>query len=229
VPNFTESIPGILTSLGGRPRPVARWTNRDLEPGTFPAIAIAFLSRLGDEKAVNAAIEVLQESGLTDPRALAESDSAELEDLLRAAGARTVVKAMAPLRKLARWYADKFDGSVDASTATELMRDDLRSLNGIGPTSADAILLNGFARAAYPVDRATYRILVRHGWIDPSAEYDEVRSLIEGALGYEPMDLSMISGEFEELGRLTCRPSVAKCDRCPLRDFLPEGGPLGDQ
>ena len=53
------------------------------------------------------------------------------------------------------------------------------ALNGVGPATADALLLFALRRPVYPLDRATYRILVRHGWLDPSADYDEARAVVE--------------------------------------------------
>lgn len=226
MPHFTESIPDIFTALGRQSasaRPPA-------ELGSFESVAAAFLTRAADERITSQIIKALRDSGLMAPTQLAEADPVEVEDLFRTSGARSLVKLVRPLLKLARWFAATLDDDDDVvlSVPTESLRDGLRSVNGIGPATADAVLLEGFGRAAYPVDRATYRILVRHGWIDLGVEYDEVRSLIEGALGDDPATLAWLSAEFATLGRLTCRATVAKCDRCPLRSLLPESGPLGD-
>ena len=71
----------------------------------------------------------------------------------------------------------------EAAWPTARLRRELTALSGIGQAKADAILLFGLGRPVYPVDRGTYRILVRHGWIDPSADYDEVSQLLIHAIG----------------------------------------------
>ena len=228
--NFTESIPGIISALGEPSRPSRPILEDGTEPGTFPAIAMAFLARSGDERAVRAALNALRHNEWIKPRDLAKTDPVEVEEAFRASGAVSLVKSARLLRKLAKWFVDTFGDNEVAgpSIATESIRDDLRSINGIGPPTADAILLHGFGRATYPVDHPTYRILLRHGWIDESTDYDEARALIEAAFPDDPESLSKLSTHFKELGRLTCRATSAKCDRCPLKPFLPEGGPFGE-
>ncbi len=98
-------------------------------------------------------------------------------------------------------------------------------LKGLGPATVDSILSRGLGRATYPVDRATYRILVRHGWLDPTADYDEARSVAESLAPDDSAMLTRLSAAFERVGRDFCKPTVAKCERCPLRSLLPEGGP----
>ncbi len=221
MPNFTESIPLILAALdeaggsGIAPGP---------EGGTFEAVATVYLAQWAEARAVARAVDALRESGWLDPEALAEADPLVVEDAWREAGARGLVKLVPALQRLARWSVKALDGD----RPTEALREGLRGLKGVGAASADAILLGALGRAAYPVDRATYRILVRHGWIDPSADYDEARSLVEGAFPDDPRGLAQLSADFERIGRAACRASVARCDRCPLQALLPEGGPRGD-
>ena len=78
----------------------------------------------------------------------------------------------------------------------------------------------------YPLDRATYRILIRHGWLDSSADYDEARDVVERPWAGDPVTLARLSDWLARIGSEFCRVRVAKCDRCPLRGFLPEGGPV---
>lgn len=221
MPKFTESIPLILSALDEADD---RGPSDGPEVGTFEAVATVYLAQWGEARAVARAVDALRESGWLDPSALAEVDPLAVGDAWREAGARGLVKLAPALQRLARWAV----GALEGEHPTEGLREGLRALKGVGPATADAILLEGLGRAAYPVDRATYRILVRHGWIDPSADYDEARSLVEGALADDPRGLARLSAGFLEIGRRACKPTQAKCDRCPLRPLLPEGGPLGD-
>jgi endonuclease-3 related protein len=220
-----EAIP-LIASLGNDPQAPP------FEVGTFAAVLAAFLARAGDDRAVAAAIGGLRDSDWLEPATLADVDPAEVEEAWRSAGAKSLLKSARPLLRLAAWVAETFevrdDGVLDATATTEALREGLRSLNGIGPATADAILLDGLGRPAYPVDRATYRVLVRHGWLDSTADYDEARAVVEAAVPDDPAGLSRLAAGLAALGRTTCRASVTRCERCILRPLLPEGGPLED-
>src|SRR5262249_11967694 len=95
--------------------------------------------------------------------------------------------------------------------------------------TADALLLRALARPIYPLDRASYRILVRHGWLDLSADYDEARAVVERLSPDDPGTLAQLSDWLARIGGGVCRVRGAKCDPCPLRPFLPEGGPIDPQ
>ncbi len=67
--------------------------------------------------------------------------------------------------------------------------------------------LHVFGAATYPVDRASYRILVRHGWIDPTVDYEEASHLLTSAAESDPAILATISNGFADVGRRFCKPS----------------------
>ncbi len=221
MPNLTDSIPVILSVLDASEIPAGDDARRE---GSFEAVVAAYLAQWGEPRAVAQAIDALRDAGWLEPEALADADEAAVADAWREAGSRGLLKVIPALQRLARWASR----SLRTTASTESLRDGLRALKGIGAASADSILLRGLGRAAYPVDRATYRVLVRHGWLEPTATYDEARSLVEAALPDDPRSLRRLSAALEHVGRLWCRASVARCERCPLRTLLPEGGPLGD-
>jgi endonuclease-3 related protein len=213
---FTDAVPAIL-DLPGAMTPASGI-------GTFEGVAAVYLAQFGEAKAVVRGVEALRDSGWLDPESLAHADPAAVADAWREAGAKGLARLIPALQRLARWAAGK---SFDDPTPTEAFRDGLRALKGVGPATADAILLHGLGRAAYPVDRATYRVLVRHGWVDASADYDEARSVVEGALADDSAALARLSAGLEQVGKRWCRAGLPRCESCPLRPFLPEGGPLG--
>jgi endonuclease-3 related protein len=63
------------------------------------------------------------------------------------------------------------------------LRQELLSLNGVGPETADSILLHAGQRPVFVVDAYTRRIGERHGIALPKAKYEELRELFEQALG----------------------------------------------
>ena len=132
---------------------------------------------------------------------------------------------------------------------SEKLRAELLALNGVGPETADSILLYAGGHPVFVVDAYTRRILERHGIIDSRTGYEEIRTLIEealsnsraesltvtnpGALPRHPAsrlsarERSPLAQHYNELhalivrtGNEYCRKQPA-CEGCPLKKFLP--------
>jgi endonuclease III related protein len=198
---------------------------------SFEAIIAVMLARNIGRVNWKSLLDALGESGLLDPHRLANVESLEIADAVRGKKRTPSIKTLAPLKQLARWFDKRGDVS---DIPTGQLRDELAALKGIGAAGADAILLFALGRPSYPVDRATFRILVRHGWLDISASYEEARDTLTSAAatttgGGERDDTNLLqdlSRGFEDVGRVFCRAAAPHCDRCPLKNALPEGGPL---
>jgi endonuclease-3 related protein len=168
----------------------------------------------------------------------------EIIDALREKDVTAAARGIAPLKHLARWLVDHHGGRVgplaDPHRSTDWLRGELAAIKGIGPAAADALLLYALKRPSYSVDRATFRVLVRHGWLDPTASYDEARELVvyhaareadmlvedqPHELGELSSHLAKLAHGMAEVGRRFCRAAGPKCERCPLEHLLPEGGP----
>ena len=191
----------------------------------FAAIIGAMLGRSFDPSKVSRALDAFRDSGLIAPEALSEADPSEVDEALREAGAKLTPKAIAPLMKLAKWAADRGVDSLE-DAPTESLRDELRAIRGVGAATADTLLLDALDRPVYPVDRPSYRVFARHGWIDPTAEYDEARSVFESREPDDAAGLRRLSWWMDRVASEFCKPGKPKCERCPLRPFLPEGGPI---
>lgn len=224
MPSLDDAYPEIRAALADRygsaaPSPVGPRDDR------FLALATVLLGRSLEPRKLQSTLDALRDAGLLDAPALAEADPAEIAEALRPSGAKLAPKAIAPLKKLAAW-AESLGAEGLADASTESLRDDLRAINGIGPSTADSLLLEALDRTAYPVDRASYRIFARHGWIDSYSEYDEARSVLEGREPDDPAALRRLSSWLDRLGTEFCKASRPKCEKCPLNPFLPEGGPI---
>ncbi len=230
MPRLDESRASLLDALAGHYGPLSPPGGGPPGSGDaapFEWIASVALGLVADPRIASAALAALREAGLLEPGALAAIDPLELDDIFRQARVRLTARVLQPLRKIARWASDQaFDAESVRLMSTETIRESLRGLNGVGPATADSLLLFALGRAAYPVDRPTYRVLVRHGWLDPSADYDEARSVAESIAPDDPGALAQLSLGLEKVGRDACKPAVARCERCPLRHLLPEGGPI---
>ena len=174
---------------------------------------------------VKRAIDNLREAGLLDPHALVAIPVEELEELLRPAGYFRI-KARR-LRNLMEWLVDRYDGSLERMFQTPLveLRRELLAVNGVGPETADSILLYAGRLPTFVVDTYTHRVLARHGWVDFDAGYETIKELFESSL---PDDVQLFN-EFHALlvrvGKQHCKKQPL-CDGCPLARLLPAGGPL---
>lgn len=174
-------------------------------------------------KNVEKAIRNLADADLLDPHALARLDAEELQGLIRPAGYYRL-KAKRLLH-LVRFVADRYDGDLDAmfSVSLGVLREELLSLNGIGPETADSILLYAGGLPTFVVDTYTHRVLARHGWIGYEAGYYEIKDLFESGLEQDASLYNEFHALLVRVGHLHCR-KTPKCDECPLAGLLPEGG-----
>src|SRR5436190_23577326 len=152
------------------------------------------------------AINNLREASVMQPHALYELPLEELAELIRPAGYYQV-KAKR-LRNLLRFLIEQYDGSLGAMFRTDLasLREELLAIHGIGPETADAILLYAGGLPTFVVDTYTHRILARHGWLGYDASYDEIKDYFESAL---PADVTL----YNEYHALLVRVGKDCCKR----------------
>ena len=106
----------------------------------------------------------------------------ELEQLIRPAG--YFRQKAARLKTFVAHLDNKYDGSLKKmfSRPTDELRVELLSLNGVGPETADSILLYAGQHEIFVVDAYTRRIFERHAFIKPTTPYDDVRTAVEAGL-----------------------------------------------
>jgi len=174
-------------------------------------------------KNVEKAIAHLADAALLDPHALNALDAEELAELIRPAGYYRL-KAKR-LGNLMRYVVEAYDGDLDAMFAVDLetLREELLAVNGIGPETADSILLYAGGLPTFVVDTYTHRILARHGWIDFEAGYYEIKDHFESALAEDVALYNEFHALLVRVGHHHCR-KTPKCEGCPLEEMLPEGG-----
>lgn len=192
----------------------------------FEVLIGAVLTQNTSWKNVERAIENLRQRDLMAVGALYAVPPEELEELIRPAGYFRV-KARR-LRSLLEFIVTQYDGSLEAmfSAGLSTLREELLGVHGIGPETADSILLYAGGLPTFVVDTYTHRILSRHGWIDFDADYHQIKEHFESSL---EEDVALYN-EFHALlvcvGKDYCRKTRPRCRDCPLGELLPEGGPL---
>jgi len=192
----------------------------------FETIVGAILTQNTNWKNVERAVANLDREGLLAPEALDAADAARLGQVIRPAGYFRV-KAKR-LKNFVRMLAEDFGGDLDALFAlpTAALRETVLFVTGIGPETADSIVLYAAGRPVFVVDAYTARIFFRHGLIEAETTYEEIQDLAQSALAED----AKVFGEYHALlvavGKRHCKKQAPLCEGCPLREFLEEGQPV---
>lgn len=164
---------------------------------------------------VEKAIRRLKEAKLFSPTKLLNAPQAKLEDCLRPTGYYRI-KAQR-LRTLLRFFQEECNGNLDRLRKRELpsLRKKLLGIPGIGPETADSILLYALDKPTFVIDAYTRRVLSRIGWIGGNESYEELRRAFMKPLPPDPVLYNHYHALLVQLGKAICRRQPA-CDQCPL-------------
>jgi endonuclease-3 related protein len=218
----------------------------------FEVIVGAYLTQNTNWTNVEKAITNLRRAHALSLSAIRDLPLSQLQRLIRPSG--YFRQKAIRLKNFIRYLDSRYSGSLNRmfSQPTAQLRAELLALNGVGPETADSILLYAGNHPVFVVDAYTRRILERHGLISPKATYEDIRELIEHAVssaspesvqveqpGADPrhpesrmsrMQRQQLAQNYNELhalivrvGNEYCR-SIARCEGCPLKEFLP--GPM---
>lgn len=148
----------------------------------FEVIVGAYLTQNTAWSNVELAMRNLRRAGVLNINGIRKLSLPELEILVRPAG---YFRQKAQRLKTFVAFLDKrYKGSLNRAFAqqTDKLREELLALNGVGPETADSILLYAGQHPVFVVDAYTRRILDRHGILPADADYEEIRQLFQQAL-----------------------------------------------
>ena len=157
------------------------------------------------------AVENLAENSFLQPEKILATSDAKLAELIRPSGyynqkARRLKTVAAFL--IANPDAERLE--------TPLLREKLLKLNGVGPETADSMLLYAYGKPSFVVDAYTKRIFGRLGLNDARATYDAIKAQVESA-GLSTMDYVEFHALLVELAKRNCTKNNPNCATCPLR------------
>jgi endonuclease-3 related protein len=243
-PRLRGEIPHYYAALLSRYGPQNWWPARS----RFEVIVGAYLTQNTNWSNVEKAMANLRRARLLSLSAMRKAPIARLQALVRPSGyfrqkARNLKTFLAFLDR-------QYSGSLTRMFAqtTEKLRAELLDLNGVGPETADSILLYAGNHPVFVVDAYTRRVLLRHGIIGQKAPYEEIRRMMEQAIGSSAAESlvvknpasdprhpvsrmsrsarSALAQHYNELhalivrvGNHYCR-TQPNCEGCPLQPFL---------
>jgi endonuclease-3 related protein len=214
-PPLQEYYQALYNTMG----PQGWWPART----AFEVIVGAILTQNTAWTNVERAITNLRRAKMLTPKSLERIPAGRLEQLVRPSGyfRQKARKLKAFVRFLRGTYGGSLARMFRAPTAE--LREKLLAVHGIGPETADSILLYAGGHAVFVVDAYTKRILERHGWAGAKTEYEEMQTLFETQVPRDAQRFNEFHALLVQVGKNWCRPGEARCNACPLGGFLEAG------
>jgi endonuclease III related protein len=177
-PRLRGEIPQYYTALLSRYGPQNWWPARS----RFEVIVGAYLTQNTNWSNVEKALLNLRRARRLSVSAMRATPIDELETLVRPSG--YFRQKARNLKAFIAFLDERYSGSLTRMFAqpTAKLRAELLELNGVGPETADSILLYAGNHPVFVVDAYTRRVLLRHGIINQKISYEEIRAMIEQAI-----------------------------------------------
>lgn len=188
--------------------------------GPFEMMVGAILTQNTAWTNVEKAIRALREKDLLSPAALFRLPEDQLAQVIRPSGCYHLKAGR--LKAFVRFVVEEYGGCVEAMSAEELpgLRNRLLAVRGIGPETADSILLYGCRKPVFVSDAYTKRVLLRHGIVGADAGYEAIQSLFMDHLPHEAPLFNQFHALIVKTGKNFCR-KAPKCGGCPLSVLSP--------
>lgn len=186
-------------------------------PGDTPLeIAVgAILTQNTNWSNVEKAIKNLKDARVLNAKALHKLPDQRLSLLIRPAGYFNI-KAKR-LKAFIDFIMNNYNGSMKSMEKEDLesLRKKLLDIHGIGPETADSILLYALNKPVFVIDVYTRRVLSRHNIMDYNASYEEYQNLFHREVDEDIQMFSEYHALFVRVGKDYCKPKPL-CEWCPL-------------
>jgi len=196
---------------------IPQWASSTRDP--FQTLIVTVLSQATADKNTARAFENLSRRFSITPEALAKASVEEIENAIRVGGLYKNKSRV--IKTISHMILEQFNGSLDFiySLPFEEARKILLNIPGVGPKTADVVLLFCAGKPTIPIDTHVNRVSKRLGLAPPKANYEELRRSLETLYSpedYLPVHLLLIS-----LGRKYCKARKPLCKPCPVNTLCP--------
>ncbi len=166
---------------------------------------------------VEKAIAKLKAEDLLDPLRMDRIPLEELAQHIKSSGYYN--QKSKRLKGFATFLIDNYGGKIENMRpfATKRIRRELLELNGIGPETADSILLYALNKRVFVIDAYTKRIFSRKGIFPEDIDYENARAHFEKILPRKVRLYNEFHAQIVYLGKDYCRKSRPKCESCPIQ------------
>ena len=205
--NYENILNKIEETLEGEAH-LDELANEEQDP--FKILISTILSaRTKDENTRKATINLFAK--YNTPKSIAEANIEDLEELIYNTGFYKVKAAR--IKEVSKIIEEKYDGVVPKDY------EELKSLPGVGPKTANCVLVYAFNVPAIPVDTHVHRVSNRLGWVT-TKKPEETEKALKNLIPKE--NWLQINRLFVTFGQEICLPIHPKCDICPINEFCPK-------
>ena len=187
-------------------------------PGATPfeVMVGAILTQNTSWSNVEKAINILKKENLLEPRKLYRINQEELAQLIKPSGYYNI-KARR-LKNFINIFVNDFEGSAEKMFSGDggELRKKLLNVNGIGPETADSILLYAGRKPFFVVDAYTRRIFSRHKLISEDSTYYQIQEFFIKNLDRDVKLFNEFHAQIVMLGKTICTSKNPKCTKCPI-------------
>lgn len=181
----------------------------------FEVIVGAILTQNTAWKNVEKSIGMLRDHDMLSLEGVLEAPEEVLAGIIRSSGYYN--QKARRLKGFCHHVQQHWSGDLDGFLAreTEPLRNELLGLHGIGPETADSIVLYAAEKSSFVIDAYTHRVFSRHGWVEESMGYEDLRAFFMDALEPSVPYFQEYHALLVRLGHLHCRRRPV-CPSCPL-------------
>ena len=208
-----DILSAVYTTLSAAFGPQDWWP----ADGPEEMIIGALLTQNTTWKNVEKALANLRSNNLLSFAAISNTPLVQLETLIKPSG--YFRQKSLRLKNLAEAIVNAGGLQKLGKISTVKLREWLLVLKGIGPETADSILLYAFARPVFVIDAYTLRIGKRHQWLPETADYTKAQNLFTQKLPADVKLFNEFHALFVQIGKNFCRPRNPHCCDCPLKHF----------
>jgi len=184
----------------------------------FEVIVGAVLTQNTAWTNVEKAIANLKDMGVLSFEAMVDLPHATLAELIRPCGYFNIKASR--LHNLLGMIQARYRGDLALLAEEDLatLRQTLLEVKGIGPETADSILLYATNKPTFVIDAYTHRILSRHGLVsEEEASYDDIQNLFMTSLPNSTDLFNEYHALLVRTGKEFCKKSTPRCSDCPLK------------
>ena len=182
----------------------------------FEVMVGAILTQNTSWRNVEKAIQNLKARKVLHVRGILQLKRSQLASLIRSSGYFRIKADR--LKVFVNFLLENYDGELKRMMKEEVetLRQKLLHVKGIGPETADSILLYGLKKRIFVVDAYTKRILSRHGIISEKTSYEEIQKLFMDHLPHKERLFNEYHALLVHLGKTLCK-KIPRCDICPIK------------
>jgi endonuclease-3 related protein len=191
----------------------------------FEVVIGAFLTQATAWRSVERSIANLRQAGVLSVDGIRGISEEKLRELIRPSG--FVLRKAASIKAFVQFLDERHGGSLEKmeEEATAQVRAQLLALPGVGPETADAILLYALGHPVFVVDEYLRRVVTRHELLPANARYADLQVLGDGTIASPTRDETVrhaneLHALIVEVGKRHCG-TTPRCEGCPLEPFLP--------